>query len=164
MAAGRFVAEPRGKVGSDGGEGLPNFRQSPPGQMVFRTYDAERGPDFSGMVADGGGHAADSGNVLLIVQGKTGCPDAGQLPSEGGGGSDGLRSHPVECGAGDDAGELLLGQARGKDFPHCRAVDRSPGPDFLDDADRTVGLPFCHERDDAIAEHRKTGALSGSAA
>jgi len=112
------------------------------------------------MVSDRSGDATDSIDMLLVVHGKAGRPDARQLPMESGAGSNGIDRHPAEDGAIDDAFEFWLGQPSGKSLPHGRTVNRPFGPDLLDDADGTCGFALRNDRYDPIPEDRETGAFA----
>ncbi len=132
--------------------------------MVFRTHDAKGGADLPGMVPDRGGDAADTLDVLLVVNGKTGCPDARRLPAEGGRGGNGLGRLLFEGGATDYPLEFLLGQPRCEDLADGRAVDRSCGPDLLDNPHGPLGLTLGDDRHDPVAQDGETRAFTRAAA
>ena len=131
--------------------------------MGFRSYDAERGPDLSGVVTDGRGDAADAQDVLLVVKGKAGGPDSSQFPVEGGGGSNGIGGHALEDRAMDDAVEFLLRQPSGESLAHGGTVNRPSGPDLLDDPYGAFGLALRYDRHDTVPEDRKAGPFARAA-
>jgi len=129
-------------------------------QVVFRAHDAERGPDGTGMVPDRSGDTTNALDVLLVVNGEAGRPDSGHLPVEFGAGNNGINGHLFEGGATDDAFEFWLGKPGCKGFAHGRTVNRSSGPDLLDDPYRAFGFPLGDDRHNPVPEDREACAFT----
>jgi hypothetical protein len=158
------VSQPRREIGGHGGERLADFPQPPLRHTTFRAYDAERGPDFSGMIPDRGGDAADPLDVFLVINGKAGHPDAGQFPAEDSGRSNGVGRQPGEDSAADDPGKLRIGEPGRESLAYGGTVDRSSGPDLLDDAYGAFGFALRYDHHHPIPEDRQAGAFARTVA